>query len=364
MADAAEEIQCALCRDAGDGEADMHYKYLVCSHKFHERCWVDCERMLGKNYANGQLQCPMCKNTVDDIQNRENQLLDRPTAYIGDLISRGRRIAAADGRDGTEVAGTRAAGSADAEPAAGSADAEAAPAPEASISPDPHLPPAETEVTTFRRQLMSDEPEVFCMHCKKSVQLSKARIRNKTQGLFRCSSCHSKVNTMQRDSGWPPEIFAKMSEAEQEQFFRQTSTSKESLDRQLRIIERKVKKDEDYYDAGGQYLTESRYEKMGYSKEEIEHTNKNLAPSDKRWDGILEACTYRLPILAKGTRGSTGKEEAETIEGSFDRQRVGFKRGNLEAVGSDDESSDSTSSSHGDHQKNETPRISARQHAR
>ena len=68
-------------------------------------------------------------------------------------------------------------------------------------------------------------------------------------------------------------------------------------------------------------------------------------------------------ILAKGTRGSTGKEEAETIEGAFDRQRVGFKRGNLEAVGSDDESSDSTSSSHGD-KNNETPRISARQHAR
>ena len=91
---------------------------------------------------------------------------------------------------------------------------------------------------------------------------------------------------MQRDSGWPPKIFAKMSEAEQEQFFRQTSTSKESLDRQLRIIERKVKKDEDYYDAGGEYLTESRYEKMGCSKEEIEHMKQNFAPSDKRWDGI------------------------------------------------------------------------------
>ena len=215
---------CVICQHEF---SDAGTTWLPCAHGFCVECWSGYEDALApRTYDANGISCPTCKLTkAEACEKRQDLELGReaavPVTNASDVIH-------------VDVEDEEAATEAVTEPVEAASVSQRAVEEAASVSAqalgEAATGPAEAEVVTTARptvdalmeSMASKGSEIRCMHCKGVItDVKKAKLRNKTQGLFRCPRCHSKVSTLQKIGQWPPSVFSQMDEDQKAYFFKQ-----------------------------------------------------------------------------------------------------------------------------------------------
>jgi len=148
-------------------------------------------------------------------------------------------------------------------------------------------------------------PSVFCCTCGQMCKIDKCRIKDKSKGTFRCDTCKCRVVQLYRDYGkWPVDEFKQFNEEEQQTFYSSIANCNSIAEIRAKVTDfiTKHASQEDWYEEGGAYLPLAVWGKKGFPVDLIE---EKTLQSDKIGHPILGTC-YRVRILSKGNRGSTG----------------------------------------------------------
>ena len=192
------EDACGICNEPlDDGLVDTADAkvYDSCSHKFHRLCmdtYIDA-----RGVSEDQVQCPQCEIAQASLETRH---LAQPSAAAKPMQP----------VDAVEVCA-----------------AQSAPA-----LPEPPTPKAESSsplvpvMEELRHLSEKAEQMVLCNLCGGKVELAKSIIRGKQAGTFRCKVCHSKCELLRRKcGGFPPAVFAEMTEEQKKAFFIRTRST-------------------------------------------------------------------------------------------------------------------------------------------
>ncbi len=95
---------------------------------------------------------------------------------------------------------------------------------------------------------------VLCNLCGGMVELENSILRGKRTGTFRCKVCHSKAEIIRRKcAGYPPPVFAQLSEEQKHDFFPKTVSTKDSVQREINNVARRIGQEEKTWALGGEY---------------------------------------------------------------------------------------------------------------
>ena len=316
---------CGICNEPlDDGLVDTADAkvYDSCSHKFHRLCmdtYIDA-----RGVSEDQVQCPQCEIGQASLEITKRWL--RITSPKSDAA---KPMQPADAVEGC---------------AAQSAPALLGPPTPKAESSSPLVPVMEE----LRHLSDKCEQMVLCNLCGAKVELAKTIVRGKQAGTFRCKACHSKCEIMRRRcGGFPPPVFAKMTEEQKKDFFIKTRSCAISLQSELQRIITGFKRTEKEWSVGGDFRPLAYWKKLGYDEELIK------ANSDK--DDIRECrvagTVYRVPVMSHGERSSEGTQEVDQQRISQKPTgRLQLKRGKWVVDGSDEDasSSEESSTAHGD----------------
>ncbi len=363
---------CVICQHEF---SDAGTTWLPCAHGFCVECWSGYEDALApRTYDANGISCPTCKLTkAEACEKRQDLELGReaavPVTNASDVIhvdvededdSASLALAAAQADVLAEAASISAGPLAEAatEPVEAASVSQRAVEEAASVSAqalgEAATGPAEAEVVTTARptvdalmeSMASKGSEIRCIHCKGVItDVKKAKLRNKTQGLFRCQLCHSKVTTLTKIGQWPPSVFSQMDEDQKASFFKTTVGTKDSLERQLRVINKQFSEQSTYYDDGGDFQPLSVLRTRGYTEDQLHNIEHNSAPEDVMEDSVMKCKIYRVKVLRVGSQGRSGHRDEENTHGEYKKERVKSRGGKFETAASDSSSSSSESSS-------------------
>ena len=195
-------------------------------------------------------------------------------------------------------------------------DEEMAPAPDAIVSKDPE----EKEDSQIVRQNAfleedSDDQMMECKKCGLPLSLAEGVIRGPTQVW--CKQCHALDTLLRRHQAWPPALFSRLSDGEQQEFWRKC---KKDHDANGRFSYQRVRdvlctslmsevRREKMVGVGGTYLPLSVYRARGY---EIDAGFEERNPC--KWSDGLGQYTYLLAevsICEKEIHATVEREVAE-----------------------------------------------------
>ncbi len=265
-AELLKELVCSICRNVDlseardddaeeEAEPDLDFVFIACSHAFHEHCLAGYERGNKIQRWDEDFKCPNCR-----VTNREAKEIEARRAAEGRQAHMERPI-------DVDTAALSTSSPAAKELAAPADEVAAAPAAKPAVK-------GEKASSVFMAMAQKESAMVQCMHCGGDVEWAKALCRGKQEGKFRCSSCHSNINTMQRNGGWPPKVFSGLTDEEKVKFMKHTKGTKDALTREISTISQNFKKESAYWDNGGAFNPLSVYEKEG-------HDIKQLAANSK-----------------------------------------------------------------------------------
>ena len=311
---------CGICNEPlDDGLVDTADAkvYDSCSHKFHRLCmdtYIDA-----RGVSEDQVQCPQCEIAQASLETRH---LAQPSAAAKPMQP----------VDAVEVC------------AAQSAPALLGPPTPKAESSSPLVPVMEE----LRHLSEKAEQMVLCNLCGAKVELAKTIVRGKQAGTFRCKVCHSKCELMRRKcGGFPPPVFAQMTEEQKKAFFIKTRSSSSSLQSELQTIITAFKRTEKTWALGGEFRPLGYWKNLGC---DVERIAANSDPDDVR-ECRVAGKVYRVPVMSHGERSSEGTEEVDQQRISQKpTQRLQLKRGKWVVDGSDEDasSSEESSTAHGD----------------
>ena len=318
-------VACGICNQPlNDGDdvvvfAEDPKVYDSCSHKFHRVCmdtYIEARRA-----SEDQAQCPQCEMAGSPLGVRQ---LVQPSAAAKPVPSVGAvEVCAAQSAPTLPVPSTPEAGS-------------------SSL-----VVPVMDEL---RRLSDKCEQMVLCNLCGGKVELSKSIIRSKQAGTFRCKVCHSKCEIIRRKcGGFPPDVFANLTEQQKQDFFTRTKGTAMSLQSELQRINTAFKRTEKTWALGGEFRPLGYWKTLGYDEKRIE---ANSDPDDVR-ECRVAGTVYRVPVMSHGKRHSNGTEEVDQQRISqTPAKRLQLKGGKWVVGGSDEDDSSSSSEessiAHGD----------------
>ena len=322
---------CAICQ-LEDEDTCGTLIHLACAHAFHKECLDTYTDVRGQSDA--ELQCPICK------LKKLGAIISAPPSSV-------------ESSSGLELIESPAVTQPSASTDSGAANAPqstnnqiAMPKPKSvSESLGLHQP----VMSQLHRLSDASHQMVLCNSCGGKVELEKAIIRGKQTGTFRCKVCHSKCELMRRKcGGFPPDVFAAMTEQQKQDFFNKTQSTKSALQSQLASIRRSFKRNEKVWACGGEFRPLGYWKTMGYDEERIA---ANSDPDDVR-ECRIAGTVYRVPVMSHGERSSEVTEEInEQRVAQAPAKRLQLKSGTWVSVTDtayDDDDSEQSSSAHGD----------------
>ena len=179
---------------------------MLCSRAFHQICIRTYCSTVGLTLD--QLPCPCCKRYQHEFTSPERSAAvpSLPPSWTDVEFSRedAEPIAAADDH-GDAFHEADAETVIEASPTAGPEDENAAtpivPAAEAPAPSETSAASSNGEAqTTGQTHPMFPKPSVYCTTCGKEAHVMKCRLVNKTQGLWRCPNCCSKITQLHRSA--------------------------------------------------------------------------------------------------------------------------------------------------------------------
>ncbi len=317
---------CGICNfDDSENLVEGNMVHLACAYVFHHECIEGFKEV--RSFSDAEVPCPLCKlSAIDAASMTEKLLNNQPEQVVVPSAPSAQQVAATD-----EVHSKLPP------PAM----------PTAAPSPAMKCMPVSRELEEAARR---ETDLVLCNLCGGMVELENSILRGKQTGTFRCKVCHSKAEIIRKKcGGYPPPVFAQLSEEQKHDFFSKTVSSKDSLQREINNVVRRIRREEKTWALGGEYRPLKFWENQGYCPDRI------IANSEA--DDIRECrvagTVYRVPVMSHGNCGSEGTETIDEQRASAPSQRLKLKAGKWAASGDDDDadSSSATSSACGDPKK-------------
>ena len=140
----------------------------------------------------------------------------------------------------------------------------------------------------------------YCHLCKEEVDPLHKGTRLLTKGAphFRCATCQCKCSTLSTMfGGWPIEHYRDMPEADQTDFWKRSTTSKENLKHcvEKMVVYKQIK--QRWEQSQGDYLPLGVYAARGYTN--LKEIERNCP---KEWNNKLGEWTYKLMVRGSGEK--------------------------------------------------------------